>query len=59
VVRDPSKDKPLETEMGWLCAESHWKHCHVPEALVKEAEQKALQEVGTGVSEEKSMELDA
>lgn len=61
MIRDPAKDKPLETEMGWLCEESQWKHCHVPEELVKAAEAAALQAVeGTsaGVAEEKAMEVE-
>lgn len=68
VIRDPAKDKPLETEMGWLCAESGYKHAHVPEDLVKEAEAAALAEVGAiavpveeasaGVAEEKAMDVE-
>ena len=34
VVRDASRDKPFELEMGWLCEESEWKYTAVPSDLV-------------------------
>lgn len=34
VIRDPSKDKPFELEMSWLCEESDWKHSHIPANLL-------------------------
>lgn len=64
VIRDPAKDKPIEIEMGWVCAESGWKHAHVPEDIVKEADAEALRSVGEasattqGVVEEKTMEVE-
>jgi len=33
LIRDPSKDKPFELEIGWLTAANGWKHSHVPEQL--------------------------
>jgi hypothetical protein len=39
LIRDTSKEKPLELEMGWLCAESGFKHSHVPKDLVSAADQ--------------------
>jgi hypothetical protein len=38
LIRDTSKEKPLELEMGWLCAESSFKHTHVPKDLVAAAD---------------------
>ncbi len=34
VVKDSSRDKPFELEMGWLCEETEWKYTAVPTALV-------------------------
>lgn len=34
VVRDASRDKPFELEMGWLCEETAWKYTAVPADLV-------------------------
>lgn len=50
--------------MGWLTAENKWVHSHVPENLVKEADQLALaaivgQAAVVTESEEKSMEITA
>ena len=41
VIRDPSKDKPFELEMGWLCAESDFKHVLVPPAVLAAADSAA------------------
>jgi 20S proteasome subunit alpha 7 len=41
IIRDPSKDKPFELEMGWLCEETSWKFAIVPPEIVNEADQKA------------------
>ena len=38
LIRDSSKEKPLELEMGWLCEENGFKHTHVPKELVKQAD---------------------
>lgn len=35
---DPSKDKPIELEISWVCEESNRMHCLVPAALHAEAE---------------------
>lgn len=45
LVRDQNKEKPLELEMGWLCAESEWKHQLVPKDLVLEADKVAIASV--------------
>lgn len=34
IIRDASKDKPFELEMGWLCEESNMKFALVPKALL-------------------------
>jgi 20S proteasome subunit alpha 7 len=47
-IRDPSKDKPFELEMGWLCEGTGWKHSLVPAELVAAADERAKQAV-TGV----------
>jgi len=46
LIRDPSKDKALEVEMGWLCAESNFQFVQVPQELVKRADELALAEIG-------------
>lgn len=51
VIRDQSKEKPLEIEMGWLCAESGWRHVLVPADLVAAADAKAKASL-EGASEE-------
>lgn len=38
-IRDPSKDKPFEIEIGWLCEESKFEFSLVPSALVTEADE--------------------
>jgi len=38
VVKDSSRDKPFELEMGWLCEETEWKYAAVPTALVLAAD---------------------
>ena len=35
VIRDVSKDKPFELELGWLCEESNMKFALVPKDLVE------------------------
>lgn len=41
VIRDQSKEKPLEVEMGWLCEENNWNYSLVPATLVAAADAKA------------------
>ena len=41
VIRDPSKDKPFELEMGWLTAANDWKYQLCPVDLVKTADANA------------------
>jgi 20S proteasome subunit alpha 7 len=38
MIRDPSKDKPFELEMGWLAAETGYKFSLVPTDLVAAAD---------------------
>lgn len=38
-IRDPSKDKPFEIEMGWLCSESDWTFTLVPTDLIAAADE--------------------
>ena len=63
LVRDTSKEKPVELEMCWLCEESGFKHALVPKALVAAADAagKAALEGSTressAATEEKSMEV--
>jgi len=45
LVRDQSKEKPLELEMGWLCEATGWKHSLVPKDLLNEADKLALASV--------------
>ena len=40
-IRDPSKDKPFELEMAWLCEESQWSHSLIPADLLKEVDANA------------------
>jgi len=37
-IRDPSKDKPFELEMAWLCEATNYKHGLVPADVLKAAE---------------------
>lgn len=46
IIRDPSKDKPFELEMGWLCAESQFKHALVPADLLAAADAAAKEALG-------------
>lgn len=66
-IRDQSKDKPLEIEMGWLCEESKFKHCAVPKDILAAADAQARANVEGGNSavvtssagtEEKSSSMD-
>mmetsp|Transcript_23039 Transcript_23039/g.49868 ORF Transcript_23039/g.49868 Transcript_23039/m.49868 type:complete len:116 (-) Transcript_23039:79-426(-) len=61
MIRDNSKEKPLELEMGWLCAETQFKHALVPSELVAAADAagKAALEgsASSAASEEKAMEV--
>jgi 20S proteasome subunit alpha 7 len=55
-IRDPSKDKPFELEMGWMCEETAMKHSFVPADLVAAADAAAKAAVTGGAGEEKSAE---
>ncbi len=46
VIRDPTKDKPLELELGWLTEGTNWNFVHVPKELVQEADKYGLNVVG-------------
>jgi 20S proteasome subunit alpha 7 len=37
-IRDPSKDKPFELEMSWLCSETRFQHSLVPADLLQSAD---------------------
>ena len=41
VHEDASKDKDFELEMTWVCPESNFLHVPVPDALLREANEKA------------------
>jgi 20S proteasome subunit alpha 7 len=63
-IRDQSKEKALELEIGWLTAENDWNFCHVPKDLVLEADRLALAEIGireesvsAGIEEKQEMEV--
>jgi len=51
-IRDPSKDKPFELEMGWLCEATGWKHSLVPADLVKGADERAKAAAAGGATGE-------
>ena len=47
-IRDPTKDKPFEIEMCWLCEQSNFKHALVPADLLKSADEKAKAVIAGG-----------
>mmetsp|Transcript_8141 Transcript_8141/g.8296 ORF Transcript_8141/g.8296 Transcript_8141/m.8296 type:complete len:268 (+) Transcript_8141:133-936(+) len=53
IIRDPSKDKPFELEMGWLCEETKWQFSLVPHNLIVDADAAGKAAAIGGVSEEK------
>ena len=63
MIREPSKDKPIELEMSWLCQESKFMHSLVPSDIVSEANDLALaglvgmMEISEPAGEEKAMEV--
>jgi len=57
-IRDTSKDKPFELEIGWLCEETQWKHALVPSELVDEADRLARVEETGAAGEEKSSTME-
>lgn len=67
VIRDETREKPLELEMGWVCEASNWQYSLVSKDLVKDADTAALAAVAgqtiqpvpdvTGAVEEKSMDV--
>ena len=42
VIRDETREKPLELEMGWVCEASNWQYSLVAKDLVKDADTAAL-----------------
>jgi len=42
VIRDETREKPLELEMGWVCEASNWQYSLVSKDLVKAADIAAL-----------------
>lgn len=57
-IRNTSKDKPFELEMGWLCEESNWRHALVPQELVLEADEAARALLAGAAGEEKTDAMD-
>eukprot|EP01036_Dinobryon_divergens_P029811 gene29811-38965_t len=65
LIRDESREKPLELEMGWISAATNFKHVLVPKDLVLEADKAALAAVAgqtvptevLGAAEEKVMDV--
>ena len=47
-IRDPSKDKPFELEMGWLCEATEWKYASVPAELLTAADSAAKALIADG-----------
>lgn len=47
-IRDPSKDKPFELEMGWLCERTGWRYTNVPADMLAAADAAAKQLAATG-----------
>jgi len=50
VIRDPSKDKPFELEMGWLNAQNQFVYELVPSAIVSAADSKAKENLEGGAA---------
>ena len=48
-IRDPSKDKPFELEMGWLYEGNGYTQELVPAEIVKAAETKAKSTLESGI----------
>jgi hypothetical protein len=48
IIRDVSKDKPFELEMGWLCEETNNKFSLVPKDVVDAADAAAKEAVAGG-----------
>jgi len=59
-IRDLSKDKPFEIEMGWLSEATNWKHALVPADLVAAADEKAKAAAGgnSSVAEPQIVEME-
>ena len=55
LIRDAGRDKPFDLEMGWLCAETEFKHALVPSALVAAADQHARATLAGGGEETKAL----
>lgn len=58
-IRDPTKDKPFELEMGWLCEETQWKHTLVPSDVLAAADSRARALLSGQAGEEKTGESSA
>jgi 20S proteasome subunit alpha 7 len=59
IIRDPTKDKPFELEMSWLCASTNWQYVAVPASLVAEADANGCQMTGSGNYQSPPPETDA
>jgi hypothetical protein len=56
-IHDPSKDKSIELEMGWISEETSWIFSHVPQSLLSAAEKEASNVTGeTTAGEEMAVE---
>jgi 20S proteasome subunit alpha 7 len=50
VIRDPTKDRPFELEMGWLSEANGYKYQLVPADIVKEADEKGKASIAEGTN---------
>lgn len=57
-IRDPSKDKPFELEMGWLTEANEYKWALVPDATVKAADAKAKDNLAGGAAAGAAMDTE-
>ena len=55
-IRDPSKDRPFELEMGWLTEANGWKYKMCPAALVQAADEKGKAALEGSASEGAAMD---
>jgi 20S proteasome subunit alpha 7 len=56
-IRDPTKDKPFELEMGWLCETNDFQYKMVPSDIVESALNEAKAAEGSAPEESSSMEV--
>lgn len=51
-IHDPSKDKSIELEMGWISEETSWIFSHVPHSILSDADKEACNVAGGAASHE-------